>query len=949
MPTTKVPGNILWCCLFIIAFSPFASRAQDSLPAINAVYITDALYNNIPVTDLDKKKHNLFLDYVGYYLKNSPLTEIDRYPFLKNLYGAYGFAISDTEAFNMIDPQKLKDASGADFKDIKRVYDSAVAERAKYSTALKDLKEVSGSLEKLGIVSGVDEDDSTAIFSRLNVLRQIPKEQISDTEKREIDSLTRLSGPVLDYLFLQESLQKLQHTVKEKDAAVKRELKALAVKMGQQIKTILGKCDEVTCRNLVNLKQLGSNNKYLRAGNEFTLTNQYSIAQNAAGQGFSMPNQTQMIDAMAIFLAKRVQQESVLWFFDELKKKAKLIKELNIVFPACMALLKNSEEYDMPKMGKAWRYAIAQDFSTMPVHFFEIPFMDSFLSREKIDIKQLREYVSYGDKIAALTQKRYSIDETINNLYMNLKGNLADSIVSPDHFITLLYAVKQEFYVVNKSGKYLLSPATLMDMPDSMFMTMLSLADLRYNQVFSKLLVGKYDNFTFQPEEINKIRKVIARILQEMQQIDNVAKQVKHNSEDKDNIDFSSLSYTTWQFTSDLILVFDDLIALTTNSKTIKSKQVYHIQTDLGTLRAILDVYAHIDKKDYYGAVRKMFNITYALMKRYPVGTKPPEYMKLRKLIAEYNMTSPRDTLKRNRSLELIHDQILVTQKIGFDNLEGNPMVESPYPLLAMRAKPSKKDSAVTEQEMKNMRKALDFEKSRYFVLKIASFLNDVSSATNSKDLSNVISAYALPPTSYKRKTSTWNNVFINAFVGPYVGKETLASGASKGVNPADRTGYVYGITAPIGIAISKTFSKPGVKSMPDDVDCKFIENGKRNRGKFRNMSRSTLSVFLSIVDIGAVVSYRFSNTDSALPQQFKWQQFISPGLHLQYSIHGTPFVVSTGAVYTPQIRKIGEGNQQYSAIRGYLGLLFDIPMITVHSKEKYKGIEYKSMPVAGP
>jgi len=130
---------------------------------------------------------------------------------------------------------------------------------------------------------------------------------------------------------------------------------------------------------------------------------------------------------------------------------------------------------------------------------------------------------------------------------------------------------------------------------------------------------------------------------------------------------------------------------------------------------------------------------------------------------------------------------------------------------------------------------------------------------------------------------------------------------------------------------------------MPDDVDCKFIKNG-RKKGKFRNMSKSTFTVFLSFVDIGAVVSYRFTNADSALPQKFKWAQFISPGLHMQYSIHGTPFVISAGGVYAPQIRKLGEDSRQYNALRGYAGILFDIPMLTVHSKEKYKGIEYSSV-----
>ena len=391
--------------------------------------------------------------------------------------------------------------------------------------------------------------------------------------------------------------------------------------------------------------------------------------------------------------------------------------------------------------------------------------------------------------------------------------------MGPAHFVTLLYALKEEFYVVNnKNSKYLLTPAMILNMPDSMFMTMLSIADMKYSQVFSKILGGK-NYFTFIPGDISKIKKVVARILQEMQQIDNIVKQAKNQNKEKENIDVGSLSYTTWQFTGDLVLIFEDLLTLTPTCKAIESKQIYHIQSDLETLRAVLDVYSHIDKKDYYGAVRKMFDVAYALIERYPSGGDAKENTDLKKSFARFNAMPKTAYWDRRMLLDTIRTQAELARHVGFENLEASASNKTgnktPYPLLAISGGTGDKP---TDTDVLLVKRSLDFDKTRYFVLKVASFLNDVASATNSKDLSKVIAAYALPPTSYKRKTGTWNSVFLNAFVGPYVGMETLPPGQSSRINAKDKSGYVYGLTAPIGLSFSKTFARFGATSVPDDV-----------------------------------------------------------------------------------------------------------------------------------
>lgn len=935
--------GIICCSLVSILLLPYRTIAQPKLEAINAVYITKALYNDSFASDSNNR--NIFLKYLGYYLKGRSIDELNRYPYLGKLYTSYNFTLPKDSLFAMIDSEKLYRQADRKFIPLKNVRDDIVVQKDSAMNNERRLKAAESRLRTLRVPP--DAEDST----RLALMQALLTDSINRLTHQD-DTLA--AEQVLAYRNMISAID-LFNLLSTRDTVLRGSLARLFDTLRQRLielspggrvkdlKDILVERCTQACVSMVSTAQYNFGDRLIPSGNEYTFMNESnSIQAGQQGSGFSMPGQTEMIDAMAIFLANRVEQESVLWFFDELKKKAKLIDELNIVFPACMALLKNNEEYDMPKIGKAWRYAIAQDFSVMPQHFFQISFIDS-LPKKKIAINVLRQYVGYGGEIATLIQKRYSIDETINNLYLNLKGRLSERYVTPEHFITLLYAVKQEIFLVSKGNKYLLNPSTLVDMPDDMFMTMLSLVDLKYDKVFSKILLGKDEDFDFKPDEIFKVKNALARILQEMQQIDNINRQAKSRAADKDNIDFNTLSYTPWQFTSDLIKVFDDLVTATTSSKAVFANQAYNLQTDLETLRGVLDVYAHIDKKDYYGAVRELFNLAYALTKRYPKGADPKEIQALQKDVAIYR-SYPVDTGYKARRIMLneIRKQLLITAKLGFENLEASPEIRAPYPLIAINKTTDSVAGPTDSIRISEIKRELNFDKTRYFVLRIASFLNDISSATNSKDLSKVISAYALPATSYKRKTSTWNSLFLNAFVGPYLGYETLPLGHSGSANATYKSGYVYGLTAPIGIAFSKTFSRFGSTPTPDDVDCKFISKGK-HAGKFRNMSKSTFTVFVSLVDIGAVVSYRLSNSDSTLPQSFKWEQFVSPGLHLQYSIHGTPLVFSMGGVYAPQIRKIGDGNRQYNALRAYAGVLFDIPVLAIHSKEKYKGIHYQS------
>jgi hypothetical protein len=218
------------------------------------------------------------------------------------------------------------------------------------------------------------------------------------------------------------------------------------------------------------------------------------------------------------------------------------------------------------------------------------------------------------------------------------------------------------------------------------------------------------------------------------------------------------------------------------------------------------------------------------------------------------------------------------------------------------------------------------FFRTKDIVLRLAGFLNDVALTSNSAQLSQVVEAYAMPAGSYKRKRNAWYSIDLNAYVGPYLGYEYP-------INTTKQPGWVYGLSAPIGITYTKLIGRR--------VNSKKMKEGEMMykssyHGLYRK-SRSTFSLGFSIVDIGAVVSYRLSNTDGSVPQQFKWEQFLSPGLHFSYGIPGTPLAWNFSAIYSPRIRKFEDAanpEKQYNTYRIQTGIFFDLPLMNIWERK---------------
>lgn len=187
-------------------------------------------------------------------------------------------------------------------------------------------------------------------------------------------------------------------------------------------------------------------------------------------------------------------------------------------------------------------------------------------------------------------------------------------------------------------------------------------------------------------------------------------------------------------------------------------------------------------------------------------------------------------------------------------------------------------------------------------------FMVDVLSANSTHDIKGVINKYAAPVGSYRVKRQSHFSVSLSSYPGLYGGWETTNAGT-------ENESFVTGVTAPIGLSLNWGNSFYGM-----------------------NAKGHSFSLYTSIVDIGAAFSYRWSNSEGeGFPEEIKWEQIISPGIHAVWGIGNTPMAFMLGAQYTPLLRKITDQNNelQPNAWRFGATISVDIPIFHFHRSNK--------------
>jgi len=190
----------------------------------------------------------------------------------------------------------------------------------------------------------------------------------------------------------------------------------------------------------------------------------------------------------------------------------------------------------------------------------------------------------------------------------------------------------------------------------------------------------------------------------------------------------------------------------------------------------------------------------------------------------------------------------------------------------------------------------------RQKILKYGFFMASVSEADNSDQVAAAIEIVALPPGSSVMKKQTSWSAALNAYTGLAGGQERLLD---VGIAPS---GFAS-VAAPVGITVSKGLGNSG-----------------------------SLSLLIPVIDVGALVAFRFKNDRADLLPKLSWSNIVAPGAYLAYGFfNNLPITVGVGAQLGPNLRAIDSGpiNPDITASGWRWGgfISVDIPIFNLYSR----------------
>jgi hypothetical protein len=208
-------------------------------------------------------------------------------------------------------------------------------------------------------------------------------------------------------------------------------------------------------------------------------------------------------------------------------------------------------------------------------------------------------------------------------------------------------------------------------------------------------------------------------------------------------------------------------------------------------------------------------------------------------------------------------------------------------------------------------------------MLKYGTFMASVAQAKTSDEVESAIEATALPVGSARLKKESCIDVSLNAYVGGFVGMET---DQSTGVTS---TNTIYGINAPIGIALSTSYN----------LTWDWIGNNCWRCPLYLAYLPAypfkSITLFGSILDLGAVTAYRTQNdTISNLPK-IALANIIAPGIHIVLGVKGAPISLGFGWQIGPQLRDVTSTITEISNVQGHRWAAFvavDIPLLDFYN-----------------
>ena len=713
----------IFLIVLMIFFVPDLKAQKEDIRLFNAYYLAKALANKNFTTNKNDDTLRKIIGGALWYGNN----DLEATPDIEALQQKVkAYPVLRTR-LNLIIDSLYKKVSllGISNADIRRLGDRSL------ENTIIDLKERILALGKK-LEPARLEDTSLALTNYKEDLRrksdslQLAKTlMLSDTIHQEIlfmDKIGRLERDSLnllnkmenahDYILAQEDLKKQYKNLVDELFKIKLSPTQIAI-LTKREPDFTGEAAAVETDKAIS--------SYNSSVNNFT-----SIGGESVAGSFRMPDQSQIIDALAIYLVNRVKQESVLWFFETLQRDMKLYNLVQVAFPNCFELLRSNRIYEVPKMGSLWRYAISKDFALMPENIFK----SDWLAKKLGSNKNLTEALIKAWHIAQLIQQKYEYRDIVTTLYTEMpipSQRGPSNIITLNTMVSLLYCMNEEFFRQGANNQFhRLQYNDLLRMNDTEFEIMLSLIDMKYNYLFRTLLLRDVSEFNIgRTSRLAIIRKWLGTVLLKVDRMDKLRDELKREASSTSEVaKFQYTDYNTWKFLKELLVTLNFNNVPGADPAFFKQWNTTIIKV-MAAMSDVQEVFQLLEQKNFAGSVNRLFDIVESLI--------PND--KVVMAIADFKSKFTSEKIKYFEPvLKNINDA--KTQSLYGYSLN------------------SKKDSVLILKE--SPLNFISTSKDRFainIIQKLAGFLNDVAYAHDSRDMAKVIAAYAMPAGSYKKKT----------------------------------------------------------------------------------------------------------------------------------------------------------------------------------------------------
>ncbi|WP_276366690.1 hypothetical protein [Chryseolinea sp. H1M3-3] len=219
-------------------------------------------------------------------------------------------------------------------------------------------------------------------------------------------------------------------------------------------------------------------------------------------------------------------------------------------------------------------------------------------------------------------------------------------------------------------------------------------------------------------------------------------------------------------------------------------------------------------------------------------------------------------------------------------------------------------------------------------------FISNVAQAETSQQVKEALDIAALPVGSYKIKRNSFFDISLNAYPGISPGLE-FRSGVPVGVN-VKNLNPTLGFSVPVGLGFSWGEVKEKTKVKEDSTTNRNEFNELKN-GKWmtRYISGRSHSLFVSVLDIGAITSFRLIDDDTESLPEFNWNNILAPGVYYVNGLKNTPLSWGLGVQYGPQLRSIEKDGTELKLSESLFSVRFflsvDVPVFSFYTRNTPK------------